>query len=73
MSQMPTSVSASSDVFPRSALHPGGISSSNFPRFDRNPNTGPPIATETKLVQTQQQIYHDAQHPSHIRLPVILR
>ena len=49
------------------------ISSSNFPRFDRNPNTGRSIASETELVPAHQRIYHDAQHPSHIRLPVIPR
>ncbi len=47
------------------------ISSSNFPRFDRNPNTGGPIADETELRTAQQAIYHDAQRPSHIVLPVI--
>lgn len=49
------------------------ISSSNFPRFDRNPNTGGPIATETALQTARQQICHDAGHPSHILLPVIAR
>jgi uncharacterized protein len=44
------------------------ISSSNFPRFDRNPNTGGPIATETKLVPATQTIYHDADHPSWLSL-----
>jgi putative CocE/NonD family hydrolase len=47
------------------------ISSSNFPRFDRNPNTGRPIADETTLRKAQQTIYHDREHPSHIVLPVI--
>jgi hypothetical protein len=40
------------------------VSSSNFPRFDRNPNTGGRIADETRLVKASQAIYHDAQHPS---------
>jgi len=47
------------------------ISSSNFPRFDRNPNTGRPIADETALRKASQMIYHDRQHPSRIILPVI--
>jgi len=47
------------------------ISSSNFPRFDRNPNTGGPIAAETALVTATQTIYHDRQHPSELLLPVI--
>ena len=47
------------------------ISSSNFPRFDRNPNTGGAIADETRSVDAAQTVYHDPQHPSHILLPVI--
>ena len=47
------------------------ISSSNFPRFDRNANTGGPIALETRLVRATQTIYHDRLHPSHIVLPVL--
>lgn len=47
------------------------ISSSNFPRFDRNPNSGKPFGTDTKLRKAQQTIYHDTEHPSHILLPVI--
>ena len=47
------------------------ISSSNFPRFDRNPNTGRPIADETVLRKASQSIYHDRQHPSRLILPVI--
>jgi len=47
------------------------ISSSNFPRFDRNPNTGRPIADEIVLRKASQTIYHDREHPSRIVLPVI--
>lgn len=47
------------------------ISSSNFPRFDRNPNSGLPFGTDTKLNKASQTIYHNARHPSHILLPVI--
>jgi putative CocE/NonD family hydrolase len=47
------------------------ISSSNFPRFDRNPNTGRAIADETALRTASQTIYHDREHPSRIILPVI--
>ena len=46
------------------------ISSSNFPHFDRNPNTGGPIADETRLRTATQTIYHDEEHPSHLILPV---
>jgi putative CocE/NonD family hydrolase len=47
------------------------ISSSNFPRFDRNPNTGRAFADETTLKKAQQTIYHSRQYPSHLMLPVI--
>jgi putative CocE/NonD family hydrolase len=47
------------------------ISSSNFPRFDRNPNTGRPVADETELRPAAQTVYHGRQYPSHVLLPVI--
>ncbi|MEO8370422.1 MAG: CocE/NonD family hydrolase [Candidatus Solibacter sp.] len=47
------------------------ISSSNFPRFDRNANTGGPVEQAGKLVTATQTIYHDAAHPSALILPVI--
>ncbi len=47
------------------------VSSSAFPKFDRNPNTGEPLGTTTRMIAAQQQIYHDAAHPSHILLPVV--
>ena len=51
------------------------VSSSNFPRFDRNTNTGGVIETETELdcVTVTNRIYHDAIHPSHLILPIIER
>src|SRR3984957_10008171 len=47
------------------------ISSSNFPRFDRNPNTGRAFADETALQKAQQMVYHSRQYPSRVLLPVI--
>ncbi len=49
------------------------VSSSNFPRFDRNLNTGEPILGATRMVRATQTIYHDATHPSALVLPVIPR
>ena len=49
------------------------ISSSNFPRLDRNPNTGHPFGLDGEIQVAYQTIYHDAQYPSHITLPVIPR
>ena len=47
------------------------ISSSNFPRFDRNPNTGGRIADETRTVTATQTIFHDKDHPSALLLMVM--
>lgn len=47
------------------------ISSSNFPRFDRNPNTGHRFGRDTELRSAQQTVFHNTVHPSHIVLPVI--
>ncbi|MSV28086.1 MAG: CocE/NonD family hydrolase [Bryobacterales bacterium] len=47
------------------------VSSSNFPRFDRNPNTGRPIASETGFQTAYQTIYHDSRRPSKLLLPVM--
>jgi uncharacterized protein len=44
------------------------ISSSNFPRFDRNPNTGGSIADEIREVTASQTVYHDREHPSRLVL-----
>jgi len=46
------------------------ISSSNFPRFDANPNTGGQSWSEANPIAATNTIYHDAEHPSHILLPV---
>lgn len=42
------------------------ISSSNFPRFDRNPNTGAPVGRSADLATAAQTIFHDAGRPSHL-------
>jgi uncharacterized protein len=47
------------------------VSSSNFPRFDRNPNTGGSIADETRLLKASQVIYHGRRHPSRVELMAI--
>jgi uncharacterized protein len=49
------------------------IASANFPRFDRNPNTGHPLFSDAELQTATQTIFHDAVRPSHIVLPVIPR
>ena len=47
------------------------ISSSNFPRFDRNPNTGRLISDEVEMKPATQTIHHDRKHASYVLLPVI--
>jgi len=47
------------------------ISSSNFPRFDPNPNTGEPMGRHTRTLIAQNAVYADRDHASHIVLPVI--
>ncbi len=49
------------------------VSSSNYPRFDRNPNSGLPFGTDTNLLTARQTVFHDRRHPSHLLLPVIPR
>jgi len=51
------------------------VSSSNFPRFDRNTNTGGSIEKETErdFVQAVNRVYHDSAHPSYLILPIIER
>jgi putative CocE/NonD family hydrolase len=47
------------------------ISSSNFPRFDVNPNTGEPLNKNTRWQVATNSIYDDAAHPSRIILPIV--
>jgi uncharacterized protein len=47
------------------------VASSNFPRFDRNLNTGGPTASETRMLKASQTVYHDREHPSHLVLMVM--
>jgi len=47
------------------------LSSSNFPRFDVNPNTGEPLGLNRRIVAADNSIYHDPRHPSHVVLPIV--
>ena len=49
------------------------ISSSNFPRFDRNTNTGEAIGSDAGFVSALQTVYHTPEYPSHIKLPIVPR
>ncbi len=47
------------------------ITSSHFPQFDRNPNTGAPLGASAETRVARQTVYHSRVRPSHILLPVI--
>jgi putative CocE/NonD family hydrolase len=49
------------------------VSSSDFPNFDRNHNTGKPYWSDSELRVAHQTIFHDAERPSRLLLPVIHR
>lgn len=46
------------------------VSSGAFPRFARNPGTGEPHATVTRMLTADQSVYHDQARPSAITLPI---
>jgi putative CocE/NonD family hydrolase len=60
-----------SNVFKKGHRIRVDLSSSNFPRFDVNPNTGEPLGDHRRLVVATNTVAHDRDHPSHIVLPVI--
>ena len=62
---------ATSNLFKKGHMMRVEISSSNFPRFDRNLNSGNYFATDTTMVKANQVIYHNREYPSCIVLPVI--
>jgi hypothetical protein len=62
---------ATSNVFLRGHSLRLEIASSNFPRFDRNLNTGEEIKFAHNFVAANNSILHDAEHPSALVLPVM--
>ena len=49
------------------------VSSSDFPNFDRNHNTGGNDYADATLAAARQTVFHDAARPSHVILPIIPR
>ena len=49
------------------------VSSSSFPRFDVNPNTGEPLQQHRRMVPADNTVYHDAARASHVVLPIVPR
>jgi hypothetical protein len=64
---------ATSNLFQKGHVIRLEVSSSNFPRFDRNLNTGKPASTDATFVKATNIVYHDAAHPSALVLPVVPR
>jgi putative CocE/NonD family hydrolase len=67
------------EMFPTSLVFKKGhrirvhVTSSDFPHFDRNLNTGHEFGIDAEIRIASQTLYHDVQYPSHIVLPVIPR
>ena len=64
---------ATSNVFKAGHRIRVEISSSNFPRFDRNPNTGREPSEEVELRPAVQTVFHADRYCSYITLPIIPR
>ncbi len=47
------------------------VTSSSFPRWDRNPNTGHDFGVDIELAVAHQTILHDREHPSYVVLPIV--
>ena len=62
---------ATSNVFKAGHRIRLDITSSNFPRWDRNPNTGGDFGADTETVVARQTILHDPEHASYVVLPVV--
>ncbi|MFN8590720.1 MAG: CocE/NonD family hydrolase [Thermomicrobiales bacterium] len=64
---------ATSNLFKRGHRIALEVSSSNFPRFDRNLNTGHTLGEDAAMVPAIQTVYHDQNHPSRLILPIVPR
>ena len=69
--QLAIDLGATSNVFLAGHRLRLEVSSSNFPRFDRNLNTGEDQGHSVRSVKAKISIYHDAKHPSALVLPVV--
>lgn len=64
---------ATSNLFKKGHRIRVEISSSNFPRFDRNANTGDEIGADATFIPALQTVYHTAEYPSRVELPLVAR
>ncbi len=47
------------------------VSSSNFPHYDRNPNTGHDFGVDAEMQPARQTVFHSGAHASRLVLPII--
>ncbi len=71
INQYSIDLGATSNVFKAGHRIRVEITSSNFPRWDLNLNTGQPIGLSSEIKLALQSIFHQGQYPSHIILPVV--
>jgi predicted acyl esterase len=71
--ELPVSPMSTSNYFAAGHRIRIEVSSSNFPRFTRNLNTGGNNYDETEGVVAHNTVHHSRQYPSHIKLPIVRR
>ncbi len=71
--EVPVDLQATANYFPAGHRIRLEVSSSNFPRFDRNLNTGGNNYDETAGVAARNTIHHSRRYPSHVVLPIVTR
>ncbi|MFN0181255.1 MAG: CocE/NonD family hydrolase [Gemmatimonadales bacterium] len=71
--ELTIAVGATSNLFQAGHRIRLEVSSSNFPRYDRNPNTGDPFAQTARMQRVRQTVWHTAIRPSRLELPVVPR
>jgi len=69
--QIKVDLAATSNLFQKGHRIRLEVSSSNFPRFDRNLNTGKSAANDAAFVKSMNVVLHDAAHPSAVLLPIV--
>ena len=69
--ELTISLDATSNFFPADHRIRLEVSSSSFPRFDRNLNTGGDNYDETEWIVALNAVHHSPEHPSHLLLPIV--
>ena len=71
--EIPIILYPTSNIFKKGHRIRVDVSSSNYPRFDYNPNTGEPIGLNTTQIVANNSVYFSQDYPSNIKLPIIER